>query len=118
MKNSPNKGGRPALSKAQKQEYRITVRYDTAHNLKLRALARESRLPRTEVIRRLIVTGYVRERLRREHLEFMTQLKGIARNLNQLTRLANAKGLAAVINKHTAITAEIETLLKHLRDDR
>ena len=48
----------------------------------------------------------------------MTQLKGIARNLNQLTRLANTKGLAAVTTKHAAIIVEIETFLKRLRDDR
>jgi len=56
--------------------------------------------------------------MRREHLDFMAQLKGIARNLNQLARQANAAGFAAVAMKYAAIIAEIENLLKCLRHDR
>ena len=56
--------------------------------------------------------------MRREHLDFMAQLKGIARNLNQLTRSANASGFAKVVTPHTAIITEIEVFLKRLRDDR
>ncbi|MDE5963754.1 MAG: plasmid mobilization relaxosome protein MobC [Alistipes sp.] len=44
----------------------------------------------------------------------MARPKDIARNLNQLTRLANAKGLAAVRVRHAAI----EKLLKQICDDR
>ncbi|MCX4302226.1 MAG: plasmid mobilization relaxosome protein MobC, partial [Alistipes sp.] len=62
--------------------------------------------------------GRVRERLRREHLDFMSQLKGMTRNLNQLTRLAHAKGLTEIVSRHAAIVASIETLLRNFRDDR
>ncbi|MDE6508202.1 MAG: MobC family plasmid mobilization relaxosome protein [Alistipes sp.] len=48
----------------------------------------------------------------------MSQLKGMARNLNQLTRLAHAKGFTGIVSPHTTILASIEVLLKHLRDDR
>ena len=118
MKHSKHTGGRPPLGKARKQEYRITLRLDTEHKLRLQALARAAGRPRTEVLRQLIVAGRVRERLRREHLDFMSQLKGMGRNLNQLTRLAHAKGLASIISRHTAIVASIEVLLRVLRDDR
>lgn len=118
MKPSKHTGGRPPLGKARKQEYRITLRLDTEHKLRLQALARASGRPRTEVLRQLIAAGRVRERLRREHLDFMTQLKGMARNLNQLTRLAHAKGFASVVSRHITIVAGIESLLKQLRDDR
>ncbi len=118
MKQVKNTGGRPPLGKARKQEYRITLRLDTEHKLRLQALARAAKRPCTEVLRQLIAAGRVRERLRREHLDFMSQLKGMARNLNQLTRLAHAKGLTGIVSRHTAIVASIESLLKHLRDDR
>lgn len=104
MKHVKHTGGRPPLGKARKQEYRITLRLDTEHKLRLQALARAA--------------GRVRERLRREHLDFMSQLKGMARNLNQLTRLAHAKGFASVVSRHITIVAGIESLLKQLRDDR
>ena len=118
MKYCKHTGGRPPLGKARKQEYRITLRLDTEHKLRLQALARAAGRPRTEVLRQLIAAGRVRERLRREHLDFMTQLKGMARNLNQLTRLAHAKGFTGIVARHATIVASIEALLKHLRDDR
>jgi len=118
MKHTKHTGGRPPLGKARKQEYRITLRLDTEHKLRLQALARAAGRPRTEVIRQLIATGRVRERLRREHLDFMSQLKGMARNLNQLTRIAHAKGFTNIMSRHTAIVVSIESLLKNLRDDR
>lgn len=118
MKPSKHTGGRPPLGKARKQEYRISLRLDTEHKLRLQALARAAGRPRTEVLRQLIAAGRVRERLRREHLDFMSQLKGMARNLNQLTRLAHSKGFASVVSRHMTIVAGIEALLKQMRDDR
>ena len=106
------------MGRARKQEYRITLGCNTACNFKLRALARAAGIPRTEVLRQLILNGSVRERLRSEHLEWLAQLKGLARNLNQLTRLANAKGLAAVRVRHAAIVTAIEKLLKQICDGR
>ena len=55
--------------------------------------------------------------MRREHLDYMSQLKGIARNLNQLTKLANTGGFAAVVLSHVAIISEIEDILNRLRHD-
>ena len=82
------------------------------------ALCREAGQPPAEVLRQLIDRGTVRARITREQLDFMAQLKGIARNLNQLTRLANAKGLAAVRVRHAAIVTAIEKLLKQICDGR
>lgn len=118
MKHAKHTGGRPPLGKARKQEYRITLRLDTEHKLRLQALARAAGRPRTKVLRQLIAAGRVHERLRREHLDFMSQLKGMARNLNQLTRLAHAKELTSIVSRHAAIVASIEGLLRNLRDDR
>ena len=56
--------------------------------------------------------------MRPEHLDYMAQLKGIARNLNQLTRSANAGGFAAEVAPHAAIITEIEGFLKQVRHDR
>lgn len=50
------------MGRARKQEYRITLRCNTACNFKLRALARAAGIPRTEVLRQLILNGSVRER--------------------------------------------------------
>ena len=50
-------GGRPAMSKAQRREYSLTVRYNTELHLRLKALARESGQRPVEVVRQLIAYG-------------------------------------------------------------
>lgn len=110
--NTPKKGGRPPLGRARKQEYRITLRCNTACNFKLRALARAAGTTRTEVLRQLILNGSVRERMRSEPLEWL------ARNLNQLTRLAHAQGFAAVAARHATLQAELMRMIEALRRDR
>lgn len=50
-------GGLPVLSKSQRQEYRLTVRYNTALHLRLKALARQSGQKPVEVVRQLIAYG-------------------------------------------------------------
>lgn len=52
--NTPKKGGRPPLGRVRKQEYRITLRCNTACNFKLRALTRAAGIPspQREVVER------------------------------------------------------------------
>lgn len=119
MKQIPlNKGRRPAISEGRRKKYLLSLRLDAAHYFKLKSLVRTSGHGTAEVLRQLIAAGRVRERLRREHLDFMSQLKGMARNLNQLTHLAHAKGFTGIVSRHTIIVASIEGLLRNLRDDR
>ncbi len=119
MKQMPiHKGGRPAISEGRRKKYLLSLRLDTEHYFKLKSLVRTSGHGTAEVLRQLIAAGRVRERLRREHLDYMSQLKGMARNLNQLTRLAHAKGFTGIVSRHAAIVASIEGLLRNLRDDR
>ena len=119
MKQIPlNKGGRPALSEGRHKKYLLSLRLDAEHYFKLKSLVRISGHGTAEVLRQLIAAGRVRERLRREHLDIMSQLKGMARNLNQLTHLAHANGFTEILSRHAVIVANIETLLRNLRDDR
>ncbi|WP_295912575.1 hypothetical protein [uncultured Alistipes sp.] len=50
-------GGRPVMNKAQRQEYRLTIRYNTALHFQLKALIRESGQRPVEVVRQLIAYG-------------------------------------------------------------
>ncbi len=119
MKQIPlNKGGRPVVSEGRRKKYLLSLRLDAEHYFKLKSLVRTSGHGTAEVLRQLIAAGRVRERLRREHLDFMSQLKGMARNLNQLTCLTHAKGFTGIVSRHADIVASIEALLRNLRDDR
>jgi len=114
-----NKGGRPRVADARYREHVVSTRLDAVEFLRLEELKVRSGKSAADVIRELITHGYVRERMRRAHLDLMVQLKGLARNLNQLTRLANAVGFgAAVRQKLQPMVAEITELLNKFRDDR
>ena len=111
-------GGRPKDGIGQDRKYVVSTRLSPERKLRFSALCREAGQPPAEVLRQLIDRGTVRARLSRELLDCMAQLKGIARNLTLLTRLANAKGLAAVRVRHAAIITAIEKLLKQICDGR
>ncbi len=114
-----NKGGRPRVEDARYREHVVSTRLDAVEHLRLEELKMRSGKSAADVIRELITRGYVREKMRRAHLDLMAQLKGIARNLNQLTRLANAVGFSGVIvEKLQPVVTEITVILKQLRDDR
>ena len=111
-------GGRPKVGIGRIHKYVVSTRLSPERKLRFSAPCREAGQPPAEVLRQLIDRGTVRARITREQLDFMAQLKGVARNLNQLTRLANAKGLAAVRVRHAAIITAIEKLLKQICDGR
>ena len=98
-KTYSKQGGRPKVGIGRICKYVVSTRLSPERKLRFSALCREARQPPAEVLRQLIDRGTVRARITREQLDFMAQLKGVARNLNQLTRLANAKGLTAVSYK-------------------
>jgi hypothetical protein len=114
-----NKGGRPRVEDARYREHIVSTRLDAVEYLRLEELKMRSGKSAADVIRELITYGYVREKMRRAHLNLMGQFKGVARNLNQLTRLANAVGFGTAIEqKLRPMVAEITNLLKQFRDDR
>ncbi len=114
-----NRGGRPKVADAQAKEHIVCIRLDAVGYLRLEELKLHSGKSGSAVIRELIACGYVREKVKRIHLDVMAQLKGVARNLNQITRLANAtKYGAAIEQKLRPMVAEIASILKRLRDDR
>ena len=87
-----NKGGRPRVEDARYREHVVSTRLDAVEHLRLEELKMRSGKSAADVIRELITRGYVREKMRRVHLDLMSQLKGAARNLNQLAKAANAAG--------------------------
>jgi hypothetical protein len=113
-----NKGGRPRVDDVQVKEHMVRTRLDAIGYLRLEELKMASEKSASEVVRELITYGYVRERMRCAHLDLMAQFKGVARNLNQLTRRANAAGYGAVSQFLQPMVAEIESILKQFRDDR
>lgn len=90
--NKNNKGGRPKKGAAEKQLYTITFKTDTKGKYSLKAKAGKAGLTQSEYIRRSIRDSRVVERLTPEHLKHIRALTGMANNINQIARTANAAG--------------------------
>lgn len=117
-KTYSKQGGRPKVGIGRIRKYVVSTRLSPERKLRFSGLCREARQPPAEVLRQLIDRGTVRARITREQLDFMAQLKGIARNLNQLTRLAHTQGFAAVAARHATLQAELVRMIEALRRDR
>lgn len=100
------------------KKYTITLRLSYQQHAWLGALCRRSKQTQSEVIRSLIESGSVRERITREHIHIIRQLIGESTNLNQLARQANTYGFFAVANRCEEMAQYINQLIKRLKDDR
>lgn len=91
-----NKGGRPKKETAEKLSYRIGVKMAAADYFCLLTRAHEAGISPSEYMRECFRNGYVKERLSKKHTDHVRQLCGMANNLNQLARKANAGGYSEV----------------------
>ena len=89
MKKNP-KGGRPPKSASEKLKERLTVKMAAADYYALRGKARAAGLTWAEYARTALSRSVVRQRLTAEQMTLLRQLAGMANNLNQLARKANA----------------------------
>ena len=106
-----NKGGRPKKETAEKLSYRIGVKMAAADYFCLLTRAHEAGISPSEYMRECFRNGHVRERLSEEHAGYIRQLSGMANNLYQLARKANAGGLHDVQWDCKVAVARIHELL-------
>ena len=110
-----NKGGRPVKGVTEKQKYRITVKMATEDYYLLKSKAKSAGVSASEFIRACVTNGGVKERLSKEHVCLIRKLCGIANNLNQLARKANAEGDASVFLPCRTLVIEIDNLINRIR---
>ncbi|QJE30683.1 MobC family plasmid mobilization relaxosome protein [Parabacteroides distasonis] len=100
------------------KKYTITLRLSYDQFAWLCALCRRSKQTQSAVIRSLIESGTVRERITKEHIHIIRQLIGESTNLNQLAKQANTYGFFAVAERCEEMAQRINQLIKQLKDDR
>lgn len=110
-----NKGGRPVKGAAEKLKYRITVKMATEDYYLLKSKAKSAGVSASEFIRGCISEGGVKERLSKEHGDLICKLCGMANNLNQLARKANAEGYASVFVPCRTLMIEMDKLVNRIR---
>lgn len=110
-----NKGGRPVKGVTEKLKYRITVKMATADYYLLKSKAKSAGVSASEFIRGCVTNGGVIERLSKEHGELIRKLCGMANNLNQLAKKANAEGYVSVFVPCRTLMIEIDNLVNRIR---
>ena len=71
---------------------RVSLRLDSAEYAHLKRLSADTGLKMEPVIRRLIVGAELRPRPPGELTELLHQMSGVAVNINQIAKVANASG--------------------------
>ena len=110
-----NNGGRPVKGIAEKLKYRITVKMATEDYYLLKSKAKSAGVSASEFVRGCITEGGVKERLSKEHGDLIRKLCGMANNLNQLARKANAEGYASVFVPCRTLMIEIDNIVNRIR---
>lgn len=109
------KGGRPLKGAAEKLKYRITMKMATEDYYLLKSKAKSAEVSASEFIRGCIKNGGVKERLTKEHCDYIRKLCGMANNLNQLARKANAEGYASVFMPCRTLMIDMDNLVNRIR---
>ena len=115
IKTEYKKGGRPTKGAAEKKKYRITVKLTTEDYYTLKGKAKSAGISMSEFVRKVLVKGFVIERLNIEQADFIRKLCGMANNLNQLAHRANAEGFHAIAPLHKIIIGKIDEILNLIR---
>ncbi len=90
---------------------------NTDEYFSLKAKARMAGVNRSEFIRRSIRSSIVKQRLSPELMKHIRQLSGMANNVNQLARTANAAGYADVHSHCRVMVGQLDRILKRIEDD-
>ncbi|MDP2338815.1 MAG: plasmid mobilization relaxosome protein MobC [Bacteroidota bacterium] len=112
-----NKGGRPVKVAGQKKAYFIGVKMDTQEYYTLKAKAREAGISISECVRQSVLGSVIRQRLTPEMHDLIRKLCGMANNLNQIARKANAQGYRNAQLENLQLARCIRKLVTHLRHD-
>ncbi len=112
-----NENGRPKLATTQVRKHRIEVRFATVEYYALKAKAKEVGMSISELIRAAIQNCTIKERLSATHLRLITQLTGMANNLNQIARRANVAGYAAAKNESETLAKSIDNVINKIEND-
>ena len=101
----------------RKRVHQVKFRLDDEELSLLRRKLRESNLPMAEYFRRLLVHGAIKIYPQEFAADLQKQVKGVGRNVNQITRLAHISGKVSLetLRQISAAQAKIEQQIERLK---
>ena len=101
----------------RKRVHQVKFRLDDEELSLLRRKLRESNLPMAEYFRRLLAHGEIKIYPKEFAADLQKQVKGVGRNVNQITRLAHISGKVSLetLRQISAAQAKIEQQIGRLK---
>jgi len=109
-----HEGGRP--KKANKRKVSKGIRFTETEYFTIQQNAFKAGIKISSYIRQMALTGKITAQLNEEERHFVTQLIGMANNLNQLTKLGHQDGLITATIMFEKYRNQVDELLKKLRE--
>ena len=111
-----NKNGRPTKSASEKKGYKVSLKMATEEYYSLKSKARLAGISLSEYVRCVIKNSEVKQRLSPEHLGYIRQLSGMANNINQIARKANAAGYAEAHRENKDMIDQLDNIVKQITE--
>ena len=111
-----NRNGRPVKNAAEKKGYKVSLKMATEEYYSLKSKARLAGITLSEYVRHVIRKSEVKQRLSPEHLGYIRQLSGMANNINQIARKANAAGYAEVHRENRDMIDRLDNIVKQMTE--
>lgn len=112
-----NINGRPKKSATEKMGKKITVKITTVEFYSLRSKAKEAGMNVSQLARSALQNCNVKERLKSTHLRLITQLTGMANNLNQIAKRANQAGYLVAKSESETLARAIDNIINEIEND-
>ncbi|RKD86413.1 plasmid mobilization protein [Mangrovibacterium diazotrophicum] len=109
--------GRPHKQKSEKRTYRINVKLNTGEYYQLKGKARSAGMNLSEFVRQAVGTVEVKERVSPDLNIQIRKLTGMANNLNQIAKKANAGGYHGARGEYLQLAEGIDKLLSQITHD-
>ena len=113
-RQTKHEGGRP--KKANNRKVNKGIRFTEKEYFTIQQNASKAGIKISSYIRQMALTGKITARLNEEERHFVTQLIGMANNLNQLTKVGHQDGLLTAVMMFEKYRNQIDELLKKLRE--
>jgi hypothetical protein len=115
MKNQ-NQNGRPKKQAAEKKGYKVSLKMATEEYYSLKSKARMAGITLSEYTRLAIRKSEIIQRLSPEQMGYIRQLSGMANNINQIARRANAAGYTDVHRDCQTKIAAMDNLINRISE--
>ena len=109
-----HEGGRP--KKANNRNVNKGIRFTEKEYFAIKQNASKAGIKISSYIRQMALTGKITPRLNEDERHFVTQLIGMANNLNQLTKVGHQDGLLTAVMMFEKYRNQVDELLKKLRE--